>query len=271
MLPCFIYSTIITMKKVIILFSTLAIILGSCTKEKVVTEEGDGTLNLSFDARVGSEDLALNKEYTIQNKTYKFDQFRYWVSNVILVKADGLEVKIPNSYYLLEETGAVDVQDGSFTYPAKKRETVIISNVPKGEYKTVKFSIGVDSKYNDNLSLQAGELSQLNGMTNVSWMWHTTYIFSALKGSVKEGSTTKSIQVETGLNDNYESLSLQLPAVIEISSKKETAIDLAVSVDKVFDGIDLLTTPSIGAGQATIMQQVATNYATKVFSVKTAQ
>jgi hypothetical protein len=258
------------MKKVIILFSAIAITLGSCTKEKIVTE-GDGTLNLSFDARVGTEDLALNKEYTIQNRTYKFDQFRYWVSNVILVKADGSEVKIPNSYYLLEETGAVDVQDGSFTYPANKRETVSIKSIPMGTYKAIKFSIGVDSRYNDNLSLQAGELSQLNGMTNVSWMWHTTYIFSALKGSVKEGSTTKSIQVETGLNDNYKSLSLQLPSSVEISAKKETAIGVEVGVDKVFDGVDLVTTPLIGAGQASIMQQVATNYATKVFSVKSAQ
>ncbi len=189
----------------------------------------------------------------------------------MLIKANGDEFKVPASYYLVEETTAQSVQDGSFEYPATKRENVEIKDIPVGEYSKIRYSIGVDNKYNDNLSLQAGELSQLNGMTNISWMWHTTYIFTALGGTVAAGNDPVDFKVETGLNNNYKTVSLDLPATIKISSEKSTAVGVNVDVVKIIDGIDLITTPSIGAAQATEMGVVAGNYGTKVFTVASAK
>ena len=253
------------MKKITSIVAIALITFASCKKETTITEH-DGSATISFDAKVGSDDFALNKDFTINNRTYNFTHLRYWVSNVTLIKADGSEYPVPNAYYLIEETNAQSVQDGAFQYPAKKREDVVLNDIPLAEYKAIKFSIGVDSKYNDNLSLQAGELSQLNGMTNISWMWHTTYIFTAVGGKVTEGATTKNIKVETGLNANYKTLTLNLPSNVQISSAKSTTLGLNVDVTKIIDGIDLVATPTVGASQATQMQAVANNYATKVFS-----
>lgn len=241
------------------------IIFSSCKKETVVNST-NGEMTITFDAKVGDQDFALNKNFTIDSRTYNFNHFRYWVSNVVLVKADGSEYAVPNSYYLMEETEAQAVQDGQFQYPARKREDVLLSNIPVGDYKAIKFSIGVDNKYNDNLSLQAGELSQLNGMTNVSWMWHTTYIFSALGGKVTENAVTKDIKVETGINKNYKTVTVQLPQMLTTTVDKSAAIVLKADVAKVLDGIDLITTPVVGAGQITVMESVAGNYETKVYS-----
>lgn len=258
------------MKQLFILQLFAIILFTSCTKTSSEIIDAPGQATVKFDARVGSSDFALNTDFTISNRTYNFNKLRYWVSNVSLVDTKGNEYKVPNSYFLLEETSAVTVQDGAYTYPAKKREDVTIQNIPVGEYKTIKFSIGVDSVYNKNLSLQAGELSQLSGMTNVSWMWHTSYIFTAIGGTVKEGTTTKNIQAETGLNANFKSLSLELPATVRIGSTSPATIGLSVDVVKILNGIDLITTQIVGASQAAVMAQLAGNY-TQAITVTSVQ
>ncbi|MEJ2881441.1 MbnP family protein [Pedobacter sp. GR22-6] len=259
-----------------ILLYTLGLIIllsSSCSKDddQIVQNEGDGRTTITFDATFGSQDFVLNKDFTSGTKSFNFTKFRYWISGVTLVNSKGEEYKVPNSYFLLEETSELPVQEGAFTYPATKRESIELKNIPFGDYKTIKFSVGVDSKYNDNLSLQAGELSQLNGMTNISWMWMTSYIFTSIGGKVSEGSgatlTTKSIRVETGLNANYKSVSLDLPSAVQISSSKETKIVLKADVEKAIDGVDIVNNPIVGASKAAIMTSVATNYSTKVFTV----
>lgn len=257
------------MKHILYSVTLLSLLFTSCTKEET-TAEMAGQATVSFDTKVGSADFALNQNFTIANRTYNFKQFRYWVSNVSLIDDKGAEYKIPNSYFLLEETGEIKTQDGAYTYPSNKREDVLISNIPVGNYKTVKFAIGVDAKYNDNLSLQAGELSQLSGMTNISWMWHTSYIFTSIAGTVTEGTTTKNIKAETGLNANFKTVSIDLPAAVRISSAQNRKVVLAVDMSKILNGIDLIATPTVGAAQATVMSQLSTNY-TQAISVVSAQ
>ncbi len=258
------------MKKILLMAAASAILFSSCKKETIISEH-EGEATISFDAKVGSADFALNQNTTIGTRTYNFKNLRYWVSNVSLVKADGSEVSIPDSYFLVEETNAVTVQDGAYTYPAKKREDVILKSIPVADYKQIKFSIGVDANHNDNLSIQSGELSQLSGMTNVSWMWHTSYIFTTLQGTVTEGATTKTFKAETGLNANYKAVILDLPKNVKISSTKTTNIALSLDIAKVLEGIDLIATPTVGASQAAVMATLANNYATKAITVVSAQ
>ena len=97
-------------------------------------------------------------------------------------------------------------------------------------------------------------------MTNVSWMWHTSYIFTTLQGSVTDGATPKNFVAETGTNTNYKTVSLNLPQPVKISSAKSTTIALTLDIEKVLTGIDLITTPTIGASQSTIMAKLATNF-----------
>lgn len=258
-----------TMKKLLSIIGLSTLLFTSCSKDddQVITLQAEGRTTLTFDAAFGAQDFALNKDFASGSKTLNFTKFRYWVTNVILVNSKGEEYKVPNSYFLLEETGALPVQEGAFTYPASKRESIDLKNIPAGDYKTLKFSIGVDSRFNDNLSLQSGELSQLSGMTNISWMWMTSYIFSSVGGKITEAGVAKNLLIETGLNANYKSVTLELPTVVQISSAKDSKIVLKADVEKAFDGVDVVANPIVGAKQATIMTAVATNYSTKVFSV----
>lgn len=244
--------------------------LAACSKDNDPIAEYAGQASVTFDAKVGGEDFSLGKAFTIEGKTYTFTQLRYWVSNISFTNEKGEIYKVPASYYLIEENSKINTQDGAYEYPARKRETISLSNIPAGNYKSITFSIGVDSVYNKNMSLQAGELSQLNGMTNISWMWHTSYIFSSLKGSMTADGATKNIIVETGLNTNYRTLTVDFTAPVRISTAKTTAVNFTVDVEKIIDGVDLTATPVIGAGQPAAMTRVADNYKQGAIVLQTA-
>lgn len=263
------------MKKILTIVTLSSLLFTACSKDKdpINEIESTGKTTLTFDARFGNQDFALNTDFTAGGKTFNFNKFRYWISNVVLVNTNGEAFKVPASYYLLEETGAISLTGvnndlPTTVYPATKREEVVLKDLKAGDYKTLKFSLGVDPKYNDNLSLLAGELSPLNGMTNVSWMWLTSYIFTSATGKVTEGATTKNLKIETGLNANYKTVTLELPQSLKVSATNSSGIVLNVDLAKALDGIDVMTTPVVGAAQASTMAAVAGNYSTKVFSVK---
>lgn len=265
--------TYIKMKKNLTILLLTTLLFTSCSKDSDLTtaSETEGKATVTFDATFNGSDFALNTTLTSGAKTFNFSKLRYWVSNVILINTAGAEIKIPGSYYLLEETNKIligDLQDVPNEYPASKREDINLLDIPAGDYKAIKFAVGVDQKYNDNLSISAGELAQYNGMTGISWMWLTSYIFTSTNATVKEGTVTKNLSVETGLNANYKAVSLSFPTILHISSLKSTKIILNVDVSKAFDGIDVMATPTVGASQPTLMSTVTNNYATKVFSVK---
>jgi len=258
--------TKIHMKRIFI-FAFAAFIFSSCDNNDESTEMQpveDAKTTITFDARVGNTDFALNKDFTIGTRTYNFSKLRYWVSNVTLVDSKGAEYLIPDSYYLMEEVGDLNLSgtiSDKLTYPARKREAIDIEQIPAGEYKSIKFSIGVDSKHNDNLSLQAGELSIANGMSNIAWMWHTSYIFSSVAGTVKEGATSAEFLAETGLNANYKTVSIDFAAPVNFSSAKGIVLNLDVT--KIIDGIDLIKTPKVNAAQSAVMSALAANYGSK--------
>ncbi len=256
-------------------FLLAAALFTSCSNnddsaETVVPQTTSAT-RLTFDAKVGTADFALNKDFTVGSQTYNFKKLRYWVSNIVLIDAKGIEFPVPNSYYLIEEVGDLDltgtVNDKKNIYPARKRESIDLKDIPAGDYKSIKFSIGVDSKYNDNLALDAGELTIANGMSNIAWMWHSSYIFSSVSGTVKEGSETKSFTAETGLNANYKTLTIDLASPVNFTSTKEVILN--VDVTKVFEGVDLIKNPTINAMSAPLMSAVAANYATKAIAFGT--
>ncbi|SHG36664.1 MbnP family protein [Pedobacter caeni] len=263
------------MKKFLAIITLSTLLFTSCSKDKdpVNVVEAEGKTTLTFDAVFGNQDFALNKDFTVSGKTFNFNKFRYWISNVVLVSSNGTEFKVPGSYYLLEETGVINLKGvnndlPTTVYPATKREDVVLKDIPAGDYKTLKFAVGVDAKYNDNLSLLSGELSPLNGMTNVSWMWLTSYIFTSVTGKVSEGANAQTLKIETGLNTNYKTVALDLPQTLTVSGTKSSRIVLNVDLAKALDGLDVMATPVVGASQGTVMAAVATNYATKVFTVK---
>lgn len=245
--------------------------LNSCSNDDVqAAADLSGSTQINFDSKVGTADFALNTPFTISGQSYQFDHLRYWVSDVKLVSDKNVTYALSNSFFLMEETSDILVQD-KFTYKANKREAIDLKDVPSGSYTKVIFSVGVDATHNDNMSIQDGELSQLNGMTNVSWMWHTSYIFSSLTGKNVTPATPVAVSVETGLNTNYRTIEITLPTALVVSGGKTAKLNLNVDVEKIVKDIDLATSPKISASTPELMTKVADNYKNNVFTVKSVE
>lgn len=254
----------------IIISVLLSAIFSACSGEDnkpLIVPIASGELDITFDAKLGNADFALNKDFTVGNQTLNFIRLRYWISNVVLVNAQGSEFIVPDSYFLMEEVGELDLSgtiNEKLIYPANKRETITLKGIPAGEYKSLKFAIGVDAGHNNNLSLRAGELSIANGMSSIVWMWHSSYIFSSLAGSVRQGSESKAFKMETGLNANYKTMAVDFATPVNSATTK--GIVLNVDVAKMLDGVDLIQNPVIDAKTPSLMATIANNLVTKVIA-----
>ena len=251
----------------------LIISLSSCSSDDDaistdLTAASPGELAITFDNQVGDTDFVLNQEFTVNSQTVTLNQLRYWVSNVSLINDQGEVIVIDDSYFLIEETDAISIQDGAYEYPATKRETITLSGVPAGNYTGISYAIGIDSKYNDNLSLQAGELSQLNGMTNISWMWHTSYIFTAIKGKIVNSESV--LKLETGLNDSYRELTLNFDQALVVNASDTSDLRIKADITGMLQGVDFTETPAIGASTPEAMNLMADNFQNATFSLEKA-
>ena len=158
-------------KQIVFLIVGLAAL--SCNKEKPepITETATSkNVTVSINHFWGAENtpLILNQEY-IHPETgedFNFQACDYYLSNFQLRKNDGTWWMHPHAYHLVRVTN-------SHNYEFE------LTDVPFGEYDSVRFLIGVDSAKNVS-GAQAGDLAPSNAMF---WSWSTGYIMIKLEGN----------------------------------------------------------------------------------------
>ncbi|MBD8489952.1 hypothetical protein IFO69_14440 [Echinicola sp. CAU 1574] len=255
-----------TYKLLLALFTLVG--FASCDEnvDDVMNIEGSADLSLQISHTFGEEAFHLDQEYTATNgATFKFNELRYWISNVELTKENGETFKVADSYYLIQNMKEQVVQD-RFVLPDSVRETVVLKNIPAGTYTGISFAVGIDPMYNDDLTQTAGELNALQNMSYSSWMWFTSYIFTKLKGTTSQGGEEVAFSFETGSNDCYRNINLQLEEPIMISDKMGDEITVQNDIEKLFSDInfdgDLMsgTQYVIGATKPELMMKLSNNY-----------
>src|SRR5688572_29250012 len=128
-----------------------AFVIASCRKENNAYDANfRGSLKLDFDNVVGSKDLQLNTgNYTnAAGETFSVRALQYFISNISLLNTDGSVYTVPqdSSYFLIEESSVIS------SSPLLK--------IPEGEYKELRFIIGVDSlRSTSDLSERTGVLA----------------------------------------------------------------------------------------------------------------
>lgn len=182
-------------------------------------------INFNFVNEVDAQQLAVgNLGYTNEaGNVYSVDLLKYYISNIVFVKDDNSLHYAPN-YELIDES---------------KSESKSFSMViPTGNYKELRFFMGVDSLKNVS-GAQSGALDPSYGMF---WDWNTGYIYFKHEGNfidpngdtlpivyhfgsfdalVKQehslnfeaGSTPRTIQITFNLNQLYRS-----PNVIDFTN-----------------------------------------------------
>lgn len=240
---------------ILFLFST--VIQGNAARPPRQTK---GSILLKFSNVVNEQALRLNDSshlyYNANGDDFYITTFKYYISNIILTRMNGDTVHIPDSYFLIN---AAD--PGSLSQE--------LTNVPAGKYKTIAFTIGVDSLRNFS-GAQSGCLDPARGMF---WTWKSGYIFVKMEG-VSSKSTSKKNKLVYHIGgaiapeNTIRVFSQSLPSKLKIKEGKAAEIDITANAASLFSGNTTVKFSELSftmGGPKSVI--IADNYATGLFSV----
>lgn len=228
------------MKRILVITILLAGIFTSCKKETASDFNSDvkAELSVEFDNIGGSSDLKLNTgTYTnATGENFTVTKLKYYVSNFILTKTDGTQFKVPQDscYFLIDESDETT------------HEPVL--NVPEGEYKTLSFTLGIDSVRNTmDISRRTGVLDPTAEGGDMYWGWNSGYIFFKMEGTSAASTEAGHIFMyhiggfggySSATLNNIKTIALDLAArgTPKVKSGKETNIHLMVDIAQMFSG-----------------------------------
>lgn len=165
---------------------------------------GTADVEVEFDNRAGDASLVLGTEYTnAAGEKLTFSTFNYFVSNFVLVKDDGTEYVVPKDscYFLCKQNDP-------------NSRSVVLKDVPAGDYTELRFMIGVDSaKSVSPIGERTGVLDPATGASGMYWSWNAGYIFVKVEGTSPQapldaGTGERTFQYHTGLFGGYDSPTL---------------------------------------------------------------
>jgi len=173
-----------------------------------------GNLLFEIKHQFDGKPLFLNSlKYEI-SETFSVTRLSYLLSDFGIQKNDGVWVDLENQF------AYVDL--------GKRRTGFSVSGVPEGEYKSIRFSLGVPREINNGDSTKFPEGHPLNPNVNqLHWDLTGGYIFMALEGKYR--SDEKSIDgfVYHLANDNNFT---RVQLAVDFRVKKTTAVELALDV-----------------------------------------
>lgn len=233
-------------------------LLAGCTKhghEPAAT----GSVALEMEAKAGTAPLVLGTQtYTkADGQSFTVSKFKYLLSNVKLLRADGSAYAVPDGYYL------VDAQR-----PTTSR--IVIDKVPLGTYTGLSFVVGVDAARN-NAAFQSGGLNHGN---DLYWEWSAEYVFMKLDGTSAQAPTGRALTFHIGGNNCARVVS---PAFgsrsLAVEAGHVPTVHMNVNVNAMFNSTDpakevkfnQVYSVESGHSWAPI---VADNYAAGMFSVR---
>ena len=122
-------------------------------------------LYINFEHYFNAEKIILDSSYTnTLNQKFTLTKFKYYISNIQLTTSQGKNTLIKQSFLINEDDST--------------SKQIHLTKIPKNEYFSISFIIGVDSLHNCN-GAQSGALDPVNAMF---WAWNTGYIFLKLEG-----------------------------------------------------------------------------------------
>lgn len=254
-------------KYFLILLSILT--LGACGKDDKLPVSNDITLhfeNTFKDSKIVLGDINATSatiNISAEGQSHYFSELKYVISNIRLVAADGSEF----SYHVN------DLDKGATVIDHAKPESLnyILTNIPAGEYRQLKFGLGVKAELNtlDQIKFPAFYAKAGANDTKMMWEWGTGYRFTKIEGfyeddrkplSIHTGSTVEGTDGDpesyTQGVDAYRDITLDLNSLAKVG---ESASHIWITVDfnKLLSGKS--NTILLGAGNATPNIHTAVN------------
>lgn len=220
----------------------------SCVNDddSAIVEGTHGDAELFFDNGVAGDALIIGNTYTNSNgESLTINRLNYIISNVVLIREDGTEYVYPKeeSYFVINH--------------ADELQTVHLEGIAAGDYKKIRFGIGVDQqRYLQGETAQQSfwDLAAANDLT---WTWSTGYRFINFEGTFTTATDAESkpFQVHQGSNtatDNYREVTLDLPTTARVREGEQPSIHIKTDINVLLDGDTkiLLQNNLNGAGTA---------------------
>ena len=248
------------MKNILLVAMIVIIGFSSCKKDNDSPYNSNvkAELSVEFDNIAGSSDLQLNTgSYTNSSgEAFTVTKLKYYVSNFILTKTDGTVYTVPQDscYFLIDESDE-DTHEPEL-------------NVPEGEYKTLQFTLGVDSLRNTmDISDRTGVLDPTGAGADMYWGWNSGYIFYKMEGNSAASSSGEYMYHIGGFGgyssatiNNIKTIALDLTqrGVPQVKTGREANIHLMADVTKMFSGTN---TVSIAAYPRVMFDDYSTSIA----------
>ncbi|WP_153844845.1 MbnP family protein [Sphingobacterium paramultivorum] len=236
----------------------ISLVMVSCSKSEDVANSVNLHFNNTFKNTtivLGSADSpAATTNTSASGQLHQFSELKYVISNIRLIKADGSEIPY----------NVNDLDKGATVIDQAKAATLnyVLSNIPVGEYKQIKFGLGVKQKINtlDQLRFPVFYATAGANDTKMHWEWGTGYRFTKLEGFY--GADHKELSIHTGSTingtngdestykqgvDAYRDITLNLPSLVTVG-KSVPQINIRADFDKLLSG--KTNTITLGANNA---------------------
>ncbi len=254
------------------------ICLNSCNQDDDNSSKtliGNGKVTLEFENGFGGlGDIVLNNttKTSANNQKHQFSTLKYIISNVVLIKEDGTEVKYN---YNNPDLGAFIIDQEEAVGGINK---VVLTEIPEANYTKIKIGLGISHE-----AYLLGENGQASFWTKATaegmkWTWAAGYIFIKLEGLY--GTTTPNTQFANHIGNFgnitanntanvYREITLNLPTSAKVRIDITPDIHFKVDLNKFLDGftpVILSTTNDNSHGSTPELITVADNL-TQAFSV----
>ncbi|WP_158976864.1 MbnP family protein [Cellulophaga sp. L1A9] len=235
----------------IALLAMISIVAISCNNDDDADEAltGSGEISVTFDNGYEGNDLILATANTANanGEALTVTRLNYIVSNFVLTDVDGNEYVYPkdDSYFIISQES--DLED------------ISLSDIPAGEYTTIKFGIGIDDEKFQQGADGQGDLWTQAEAYNLTWSWTSGYKYINYEGTFTSETVTEetNFRIHLGrLGDqvNYEEVTLALPTNVTVSDEMDSNIHLKIDASKILTSINNLSLSE----EATYMTDPAT-------------
>ncbi|EKJ86806.1 putative repeat protein (TIGR04052 family) [Leptospira meyeri] len=194
------------------------------------------TVNLNFEALANGQPLVTGSNITADIRTVQFRDFRMYISEVKLVKADGSTVDVTLSTDNVWQSNGVALVDLETTQTVDTN-TKVSGTAPAGSYTGVQFTVGVPEALNHlDRTNQAAPLN--NGA--MYWSWTGGYKHSKIEFSYNNGTDWTSLHIGSTTCSgapNYGNCSKKFRASIQLTGQFNSANQkISLDVDKLING-----------------------------------
>ncbi|MEM8637626.1 MAG: MbnP family copper-binding protein [Cyanobacteria bacterium P01_G01_bin.54] len=167
-------------------------LLTVATTGPVAAQTPTQDITLQFQAQVGETPFTCGSTYSDlgrQNNTIAVTDFRFYISDVVLLTADGTAVPITLSQdgqWQYENVALLDFEDktAACANGTAETNTQVVGTVPVGDYQGLAFTLGIPFDLNHEDATLAP--SPLN-LTSMWWNWRGGYKFLRVDLAVADG------------------------------------------------------------------------------------